>query len=317
MRKNYFCHSIFYFFLVSILFLNTACGGKNNYLERGYAKIKSGDTNGAIHDFSVSIYCYPDCMEAYFSRGILNADTGKFIGYIWDSDYTAVDSLKLEEVLKDFDRVIQLKPDYAEAYYNRGLARYKYLFQAEKDLVRESHRYAGNAPKSILDSIDTGIKDISDIVEDYTKAVRIKPRYPEAFFQRGIARISLSAVYYARSFAVVKAEFTDYEKIIREAIRDFTKAIEQKPDFAEAYFYRAEAIMNQFPASPRLNDEGNKMKDYYRESLRECIEDVSRAIDLKPDYARAYGERGRLEHLLGDETGANEDFYQEAVIKNK
>ena len=61
----------------------------------------------------------------------------------------------------------------------------------------------------------------------------------------------------------------DYERAIVEC----SKAIELKPDYAEAYLLRGEAYY---------------MNDNYDKAIADC----HKAIELKPDYAEAYSTRG-------------------------
>ncbi|MEJ5287638.1 MAG: tetratricopeptide repeat protein, partial [Bacteroidota bacterium] len=60
--------------------------------------------------------------------------------------------------------------------------------------------------------------DFRGAIEDYTKAIEIKPNYAEAYFNRGKAEADLGG--------------------LRSAIEDFNKAIEINPNYAEAYFNR-------------------------------------------------------------------------------
>ena len=83
------------------------------------------------------------------------------------------------------------------------------------------------------------------------------------------------------------------------AIADFGRAIEIKPDHAEAYFLRG-------AAKHALNDSNGAVADY------------NRAIELKPDYVMAYLNRaGVKQYLLSDPEGAKAD-YNRAIenIKN-
>ena len=62
---------------------------------------------------------------------------------------------EFDTAIQDFNIAIELKPDYADAYYNRGIA------------------YRAN------DDLDTAI-------QDYTKAIELKPDDAEAHYNRGI-----------------------------------------------------------------------------------------------------------------------------------
>ena len=61
-----------------------------------------------------------------------------------------------EEAIADFDQTVRLKPDFAEAYGNRGTAK------------SQLGRYV-------------------DAITDYDKVVHLKPDYHKAYFERGLA----------------------------------------------------------------------------------------------------------------------------------
>jgi tetratricopeptide (TPR) repeat protein len=81
-------------------------------------------------------------------------------------------------------------------------------------------------------------------------------------------------------------------------VADLTKAIELKPDYKEAYIFRADARQ--------------LLKDY-----QGAIADYSRLIELVPG-GRYYWERAQAKHILKDHQGAIEDFtkYIESKSKN-
>jgi tetratricopeptide (TPR) repeat protein len=72
----------------------------------------------------------------------------------FERGFAAVD---IDEKLRFYNEAIRLKPDYADAFNNRGNARY-----------------------------DKG--DLEGALQDYTEALRLKPDYADAFNNRGIAR---------------------------------------------------------------------------------------------------------------------------------
>jgi tetratricopeptide (TPR) repeat protein len=78
------------------------------YNNRGVARRKKGDLNGAIKDSAEAIRLKPDFALAYYNRGVARSDKGD-----------------LDGAIKDYAEAIRLKPDFALAYYNRGLARHK------------------------------------------------------------------------------------------------------------------------------------------------------------------------------------------------
>ncbi|PEU75287.1 hypothetical protein CN394_27545 [Bacillus anthracis] len=74
-----------------------------------------------------------------------------------------------------------------------------------------------------------------------------------------------------------------------EAIRDYTKAIELKPDYAQAHNNRGLVFESK----------GNQ---------EEAIRDYTKAIELKPDYALAYYNRGIVFNSKGNQEEAIKDF---------
>jgi hypothetical protein len=143
----------------------------------------------------------------------------------------------------------------AEGYYSHGQA-------AEKGLCARCSRAA---------------------IDDFTKAIKLKPDFAEAYEARGQARFS-EAGYNGFGYA----EFSNMDK----AIADFTKAIKLRPAFAEAYRHRAEV---------------RALKRDYTGDLSESIADIDKAIQLDPNYADAYEYRGFLRDRLNDINGALAD----------
>ena len=86
-------------------------------------------------------------------------------------------------------------------------------------------------------------------VQDFTKAIKIKSDYVDAYFNRGIA----------------------YEQLgmIDKAVKDYGRVINIKPGMSEAYINRA-----------LLYKKSQKYKL--------AISDLDKAIDLRPDFAFAY-----------------------------
>jgi tetratricopeptide (TPR) repeat protein len=100
-----------------------------------------------------------------------------------------------------------------------------------------------------------------------------KPGY-KSFLERGLA----------------KRDKSDFQG----AVSDFSKAIELKPDYADAYFHRGNA-RRVLVDSKGAADNKAAMVDY------------DQAIKLKPDYAEAYDSRSLIRGVLGDYEGATRD----------
>lgn len=187
-----------------------------------------------------------------------------------------------DDAIRDYDRAIQLQPDYAEAYNGRGLAYY------EK-------------------------KEYQLAIQDYTQAIRIKPDYAEAFDNRGLACAASEdscnsdkaiadfdqAIKLNADFA--EAFFNRGTVLVREgqfkgAIPDFTQAIQLRPNYPEAFVKRSDAYS-------------------YRHDLRHALQDLNQAIKLNPSDADAIFGRSSIYEELGDDSRAIADVSEVIHLK--
>ena len=128
------------------------------------------------------------------------------------------DQGKLDEAVACYRRALELKPDFAEAHNNLGVALkdqgkldeavacYRRALELKPDFA-EAHNNLGNALK------DQGKLD--EAVACYRRALELKPDYAEAHNNLGMA-------------------LKDQGKL-DEAIACYRRALELKPDFAEAH----------------------------------------------------------------------------------
>lgn len=139
--------------------------------------------------------------------------------------------------LDDFDEAIRIRPDDGEAFANRGAARFK-------------------------------LNDLDGAIADFSEAIRLRPEDSESFANRG-------ACFYKKK---------DYE----HAITDFTAQIHLDPDDAKAYRRRGRAHFKQ--------------RDF-----EGAISDFSEVIRIRPDDADAYKKRGVAYFRAGDAKRAEAD----------
>ncbi len=190
--------------------------------------------------------------QQWFERGFASADA--------------------DEQVRCYSEAIRLKPDYADAFCNRGIARYSKgdLEGAIKD-YNEAIRLKPDLANAFYNRgnarSDKG--DLDGAIKDYNEALRLKPDYAYAFLGRGNAR---------------------YRKgDLDGALKDFDEAIRLKPDYALAFYNRGIAR-------------------YDKGDLDGAIKDYNEAIRLKPDYALAFYNRGLARRNTGDAEGAQKDF---------
>ncbi len=202
--------------------------------------------------------------------------------------YSVVDAEgpeKLASAIKNCDLVIELAPNFADAYRRRGYVKKKLedFRGAIKDYdtaIRKGADYAyvyvnrGNAKS------DAG--DKKGAIKDYDAAIRLDPAYVDAYGSRASAKSDLRNE---------KGAVEDYDTVIRLKPEEDLLAL---------------AHLNRGLAKSNL---GNK---------KEAIEDYNTVIRLKPKkdtLAAAYINRGLAKSNLGNKKGAIEDY--DTVIRLK
>ena len=207
------------------------------------------------------------------------------------SDYTAEDHFYLglrfqqqgnpKKAIDHYNKAIELNPQDAEAYHNRGIAKadsgdYQGAFADFDKAIELNPKDADAYQNRGVAKADSG--DHQGALADYNKAIELNPQYVKAYYNRGIA----------------KGASGDYQG----AITDYNKAIELNPQDAEAY-----------------NNRGNAKSD--SGDHQGALADYNKAIELNPQYAGAYHNRGIAKQASGGEAGAQEDFAKAKELVSK
>ncbi len=172
----------------------------------------------SINDYSLVVQKNERDMDAIFGRAL---------------DFMLLQDLAEAEA--DFTKVIELNPQFAMAYFNRAVVRYK---QME---LNEYNTATSELPTGLSLNLQTGKKSVPGaqypttkiqdtnvdtkkvydqnlIIRDYDAVLKINPDFVYAYFNRGNMRC--------------------IQKDFRAAILDYNEAINREPEFAEAYFNR-------------------------------------------------------------------------------
>ena len=177
-----------------------------------------------------------------------------------------------DTAIKDFTTAIELKPDFFGAYNNRGNA---YFEKRDFDTAIQNYDKAIEIQPDYADAYNNrgnaygGKRDFDTAIQNLTTAIEINPDYAEAYNNRGVA-------YF---------EKRDFDT----AIQNYDKAIEINPDYAEAY-----------------NNRGNAYSS--KGDFDTAIQNLTTAIEINPDYAEAYNNRGIAYSSKGDFDTAIQDY---------
>lgn len=160
----------------------------------------------------------------------------------------------------------------------------------------------GNIMKNVTGNYDAAINN-------YTKAIQLQSKYPEAYNNRG------NAYFKKRQYNL--------------AINDYNISIEQAPDYKDAYYDRGNAYNNQglyekaivdFTKTIELDPKYEKAYNnrgfaYFSISeFEKAIEDYTKAIGIKSGYARAYNNRANAYQKIGESEKACSDFKKAAHL---
>jgi tetratricopeptide (TPR) repeat protein len=153
------------------------------YFGRGIDFMLIQDYENALKDINRVLALKPDMLVAHFARAVVRSKQLEYDRLQEESlmmdNGTAIElpelanikgklklpeistkSIEYDEILKEYEEIIRLNPEFIYAYYNRAE-----IFSMEKD-----YRAA---------------------IADYTKAIELEPQFAEAYFNRAISRLSI------------------------------------------------------------------------------------------------------------------------------
>ena len=211
-----------------------------------------------------------------------------------------------ENAVRHYTEALKLKPDFAEVYYNRGVA---YGEKGEFDnAIRDYDRAIELKPKDLAAYSNRGIaysekSEFDRAIQDFNKAIDLNPEHINAYYNRGVA--------YHR-----KGEFD-------RAIEDYNKTVDLNPAYTSAYYNRGRAYADKSEFDRAIQDYNiaidlnpdqpaayaNRGVAYYQKGeFDRAIQDCSKAIDLDPDFAVAYTNRGFAYGKKGEFDKAIQDY---------
>ena len=206
------------------------------YFFRGAAYAGKGDFDRALADFDRAIQIDPKHLKAYSFRATAHVGKGD-----------------LRRAVADLTRAIEIDPKSVEARNDRG--KYYVVMSDFDRALADFTKSIEIDPKEASSYNFRGVtrKKMGDndrAIADYTRAIELSPDYAAAYYNRGM-------VYSAKGTAgrgapsalpatggllgVLAGGGSTHLADLDRAIADFSKAIENDPDFADAYAARGTA----------------------------------------------------------------------------
>jgi tetratricopeptide (TPR) repeat protein len=201
----------------------------------------------------VELKRYKDALNAYNRAVELRPEYAE----AWKGQGNTLLELKqYEDALNAYDKAIQIQPNYFEAWNGRG-----------KTLARlQRHEEAINAFDAALKiqpnhleawnergNVQIKLQHYSEAIASFDKAVKLQPKYSSAWEKRGLAFHNLR----------------QYE----EAVKSYDKALEYKPDASESWYRRGNALINL-------------------QKYREAADSYEKAVQFQPNFYQAWYSRG-------------------------
>ena len=210
--------------------------------------------------------------------------------------------------IQEFSRVIEINPNFAVAYYSRGLAKF-----------------------------DLGNRE--EAIPDYTQAIEINPDYIDAYLGRGIARLALGdilgTIADANQIISINNHYAPAYKLLGSAYRkqdNLEAAIATFKRGAELYLEQKDTVncrkcldriknLQYLPVSVVKTDSHIKwekadsknfltrmLRRFEKGDRRGAIEDLNWALQVDPEDSQAYCCRGIIHYKQGDNLAAISDF---------
>ena len=232
---------------------------------------------------------------------------------------------RYEEAIANFDKAIELNLEKADAYYNRGLAKFRLgdlestqgnteearrLYETGIEdstqaikLIPEDvfayHNRAGGNFRLAQSETDTAKAQryYQDAIDDWTQVIKLNSELADPYNNRGIAKVHFG------EFKADQRDISAAQELYVAAIQDCTQAIHRNPENPDPYINQGYA---QFRLGKTKSAQGDTAgaQALYTAAVRDCTQ----AIRLNPENASAYGNRGVARAALGNAEGAIADF---------
>lgn len=187
-----------------------------------------------------------------------------------------LDSIKDNEKIKYFTQAIQLNPNYAEAYYERGYT--------------IAHK--------LTNFVSFNSDDREKVISDFTKAIQLNPKFVEAYFERGKAYFKMCSYDYDHHFAK-----NSDDPCAKKLFSDFEKVVELNPDYEDfEVFYELGHSYFSFTYYEKSLDNLKKYlkNSIHKQSAEVAYDLISRCNYELKNYEEAISYCNKTLELYGD-----------------
>jgi tetratricopeptide (TPR) repeat protein len=254
-------------------------------------KESQGDYRGMLAQMNNAVFLDSQNPRLYYIRGVAKSLLGN------------------RDALGDYNRSIELQPDRAAVYNNRGVA--KFDLGDNQGAIADFNRSISIDPKLARAYYNRGTAKVAlkpkDALTDFNRAIAIDSKLARAYFSRGTLKAKLGdpqgeLADFNRAIAIDPSYLAAHEQLgfakfklgdFKGAIVSFNQAIVLDAKNPKTYHSRANA-------KSQVGDDKGALEDY------------NKSIALNANDASAYASRGLVKSKLGDKKGAILDLKKAA-----
>ena len=237
-------------------------------------ELMAGRTEKALAALDEAIKKYPTNADAYFLRGILKMPDDP------------------SQALRDFDKVIELKPDSAPAYHQRAMIRLMKndVAGALKDLdAAIAHNINDDSVYFLRGQLRWQLGDAKAALSDLNKSIKLNPNNPRSYSTRGDLSLFLQDM---------DGALADFNYLINWYETDPSARKAAKPSETDAAKSESQSV------SASKNDD----KPFRVELTQQTANEAPGAKEMAPTIANAYTNRGLILSSRGNRDAAISDF---------
>ena len=204
---------------------------------------------------------------------------------------------RIADAMFHFEEAVRIKPDYADAYTNMGVAMMAFQGKPEEaipyyfralQVKQNDERLHNNLANSLSD-----LGRLDEAIHHFREALRIRPDHAEAHNNIGVALARQNrlgeAIPHFRKALRIKPDYADAEN-------NMGSALARRGKLSEAVWYFERALQLDSGSAMAHNNLGVALMRMGRP--KEAVGHFTTALSIKPDYAEARNNLHTVQKMI-------------------